>query len=110
MPVPPTVTTSAEDPPPDPAPRGPVAPAAGQGQRAAQQASARNSVHVTVPVLGTLDLPPTEDLAYLAGMGVLAVAGVLEWPIAVTLALGHLFANSRRNKTLRDFGQALEEA
>jgi len=82
----------------------------GHGQRAAQQAANQNSNRVTLPVLGTLELPPTEELAYIGGVGALAVVGVMEWPIAASLALGHLFASSRRNKTLRDFGSALEEA
>jgi len=82
----------------------------GHGRRAAQHATDRNSVRLTVPLIGTVDLPPTEELAYIGGVGVLAVAGVLEWPIAAVLAVGHLFANSRHNKTMRDFGEALEQA
>jgi hypothetical protein len=35
---------------------------------------------------------------------------VLEWPVAVVLGLGHLLMSQRNNKTLRDFGQALDEA
>ena len=56
------------------------------------------------------DLPSTEELAFIGGIGLLAAVGVLEWPIAATLAVGHLFASSRHNKVLRDFGSVLEEA
>lgn len=82
----------------------------GDGRRAARHATDRNSVRLTVPLIGTVDLPPTEELAYIGGVGVLAVVGVLEWPIAAVLAVGRLFANSRHNKTMRDFGEALEQA
>jgi hypothetical protein len=82
----------------------------GQARQAAQRATAHNSTRIIAPVLGAVDLPSTEELAFIGGIGLLAVVGVLEWPIAATLAVGHLFASNRRNKTLRDFGSALEEA
>ncbi|MFP5346294.1 MAG: hypothetical protein ACLGIA_04625 [Actinomycetes bacterium] len=82
----------------------------GGGRRAAQKATDRNTVRVQVPVVGTIELPPTNELAFLGGVGLLAVVGALEWPIAGVLAAGHLLAASRRNKVLHDFGEALEEA
>lgn len=83
---------------------------ASAGQRAAERATDQNSLRVTAPLIGTVDLPPTEQLAYFGGLGLLAAVGMLEWPVALTLVAGHLLASGRGNKTLRDFGRALEEA
>jgi len=40
----------------------------------------------------------------------LAIVGLLEWPVAALLGLGHGLALNRRNKVVRAFGEALEEA
>ncbi len=57
-----------------------------------------------------LTLPPTDDLAFLGGVGVLAAAGIIEWPLAGILAVGHLPSRSSRNSAFKAFGEALEEA
>ena len=49
----------------------------GQARQAAQRATARNSTRIIAPVLGAVDLPPTEELAFIGGIGLLAVVGVL---------------------------------
>jgi hypothetical protein len=64
---------------------------------------------VQVPSLGTVELPPANELAFLGGIGVLAVTGLVEWPVAGVLAAGHLLTTNRNNKVLHDFGEALEE-
>jgi hypothetical protein len=81
-----------------------------RGHRAAQTATAKNTVQIDLPVLGRLSLPPPEQLAYVAGIAALAALDIIEWPIGLTLAAGHLLAATRGNKALRDFGDALEEA
>ena len=64
-----------------------------------------------VPFLGRVQLPITgNELGYLGGLGVLAVAGILEWPVAGVLAAGHMLSANHRNKALHDFGEALAEA
>jgi hypothetical protein len=80
------------------------------GRRAAHKATHRNAMHVTVPVLGQVALPPAEQLAYLGGIGALVALGLLEWPVGALLGAGHLLAADRNNKILADFGEALEEA
>ena len=82
----------------------------GHGQRAAAKAADRNSLRLTVPVLGTVTLPPPQQLAYLGGIAALTTLQLIEWPVGLTLAAGHLLATSHGNKALRDFGEALEEA
>ncbi|MFF4347370.1 hypothetical protein [Streptomyces sp. NPDC001530] len=66
---------------------------------------------VTLDVFGArLELPPPDHLAFLAGVGVLAAVDVLEWPVALVLAVGHQLAHSHHSRVLREFGEALEEA
>lgn len=66
------------------------------GRRAAQQARQRHDLCITLPGLGTIDLGPPEQLAYLAGI--------------TALAAGHVLADQRRSATLHAFGEALEQA
>lgn len=76
---------------------------------AADQAVARHAV--TLDVLGTrLELPPPDQLAFLGGVAVLAALEIIEWPVALVLAVGHQLAHSHHGKVLREFGEALEEA
>ncbi len=80
------------------------------GYRAAGRAKAKNTLLVTLPGMGSVRLPPPEQLAYLAGIAVLTALEIIEWPVAVALATGHILAEQRRNKMLHDFGEALEQA
>lgn len=81
-----------------------------RGHRAAKAATAKNTLRVELPVLGSVALPPPEQLAYVGGIAALAALEIIEWPIGLVLATGHLLAATRGNKTLRDFGDALQEA
>lgn len=65
---------------------------------------------MTLPVLGQVALPSSDQLAFLAGLGALAVAGIIEWPVPAAVGVGHALVQNRNSKTLRDFGEALEEA
>ncbi len=75
-----------------------------------RKAAEHSSRRVTVPFLGTLELPPTDELAYLAGVVTLGVAGVVDWPVVAVLVTGHVLAHNRHVIFLRDFGRALERA
>ncbi|MGW1616994.1 hypothetical protein ACWCQZ_48070 [Streptomyces sp. NPDC002285] len=76
---------------------------------AAERAVTRHTV--TLDVFGThIELLPPEQLAFLAGVGALAAFEILEWPVALVLAAGHQLAHSHHGRTLREFGEALEEA
>lgn len=86
-----------------------VAPS-GTPKAAAEHANRRNSVKLRIPLVGTMNLPATDELAFLGGVGVLAVAGIIEWPVAVVLGAGHALVAKHRGKVLREFGEALEEA
>jgi len=80
------------------------------GRRAAEKATEKNSSRVTVPLIGTITLPPPEQLAYTGGIAALVAFEVIEWPVALALCAGHVLAHCSRNKIIQDFGRALEVA
>lgn len=81
-----------------------------RGEEAAEEATARNSVRVAVPGIGTVTLPPADQLAFLGGIALLTALEVIEWPVAVALIAGHALVHKSHNKALQDFGRALESA
>jgi hypothetical protein len=82
----------------------------GHALLAAERAMQRNSLLLHLPIVGELRLPPAEEVAFIGGVTALALVGVLEWPVAVLLGVGHSLALNRHNKMVRAFGEALEEA
>ncbi|NGO14464.1 hypothetical protein G5C60_44475 [Streptomyces sp. HC44] len=76
---------------------------------AAERAVTHNTV--AFDLFGTrVELLPPEQLAFLTGVGLLAALELLEWPVALVLAVGHQLAHSHHGRVLREFGEALEEA
>ncbi len=67
-------------------------------------------MHLSLPLVGAVTLPPPDHLAWYAGIGVLAVAGIIEWPVAGVIALGKALADNRHSKVLEQFGAALDQA
>jgi predicted membrane protein len=57
----------------------------------------------------TLTVPPAEQLAFYAGVGAMAIFGIMEWPVVAALVVGHVLVNSQHNKVLQSLGEALEE-
>lgn len=57
-----------------------------------------------------LSVPAPEHLVFYAGIGVMALVGIMEWPVVAVVAIGHVLANSQHNKALQLLGEALEEA
>ncbi|WP_186785769.1 hypothetical protein [Streptomyces misionensis] len=104
-----TVHASRTD--PETAPSGaPVSTTRPEGPRAAaEHVVTGNSITVRMGDL-RLELPPGDQLAFLAGLGVLTAFELIEWPIALAIGVGHELARSRHGKVLREFGEALEEA
>jgi hypothetical protein len=86
-----------------------------RGRAAARQAAARvvdqHSIRVTLPDnIGTLRLPEPQRLAFYGGVAALAAFGIVDWPVAIVLGIGHMLAEDHHHKCLCDFGEALEEA
>ncbi|WP_156660540.1 hypothetical protein [Mycobacterium sp. 852002-10029_SCH5224772] len=57
-----------------------------------------------------MTLPAPEHLVFYAGVGAMAVFGILEWPVVAALVVGHTLVNAQHNKVLQSLGEALEEA
>jgi hypothetical protein len=82
----------------------------GAATKAAASVTAQHATHLHMPGIAHLELPPADQLAFLGGVAVLAVLGIVEWPVAGVLAVGHLLAHNRHHALLRDFGEALDKA
>lgn len=92
------------------APRGTTTAPHSRGHQAATKATEKNSTRVVVPMIGTVTLPPPENLAFLGGIAALVALEVIEWPIGLALIAGHTLVHRSHNKLVQDFGKALEEA
>jgi len=57
-----------------------------------------------------IETPPVEHLVFYAGIGVLAVIEIIEWPVALLLTAGHLLADATHRPALQGLGEVLEEA
>ncbi|MGZ4512438.1 MAG: hypothetical protein ACXVX4_14095 [Mycobacterium sp.] len=83
----------------------------GTSQReAVQKIREGETFHVNVPVLGQMEIPRPEQLAYFGGLAALAALELIDWPVAVVIAAGHLLASNHHNKLLEELGEAMEEA
>lgn len=82
----------------------------GRGLAAARKAIDRNSVRLDVPGVGIVTLPSHLHLAWYGGLATVAALGIVEWPVAAVLAVGHLLAEDHHHRLLHDFGEALGEA
>ena len=67
------------------------------------------------PILITADgvrvqTPPVEDLIFYVGVGALAAAEIIEWPVALVLTAGHLLVGRTTHPGFVELGEALSEA
>ncbi|GII28127.1 hypothetical protein [Planotetraspora mira] len=65
---------------------------------------------VTLPLVGTVTVPPPDRLAFYAVLGLLGVLEIVEWPIVLLVGAGHFLAHQRRYPTLQGVGEAAEAA
>ncbi len=65
---------------------------------------------VDLPMVGRVRLPRPEELAYFGALGVLAVTEIIDWPIALVLAAGHVLVENQHNRVAQELGEALEDA
>ncbi|RVW02712.1 hypothetical protein [Rhodococcus xishaensis] len=63
---------------------------------------------IRLPIVGDVGVPHPDQLAYFAALGLLAAFEVIDWPVAVAIAAGHVLAEDHRHRTLREVGEALE--
>ena len=65
---------------------------------------------VNLPVVGRVKIPPPEHLAYYGALGVMAAVEIIDWPIALAIAAGHVLAEQHHNRFAQEVGEALEDA
>lgn len=65
---------------------------------------------VNLPVVGRIDVPRPEQLAYYGALAALAAFEIIDWPIALAIGAGHVLVSNHHNRVLRELGEALEEA
>ena len=93
------------------APAGRRSPARTAGERAAAEVLEKHTIAVTLPdPIGVVRLPAPQRLAYYAGLAALAAFGILDWPVAAVLGIGHLLAEDHHHRVLAEFGEALSDA
>jgi len=87
----------------------PVPPGVRPDQPAAAQ-HVDNSEHLAlmVPYLGTVRLPPPDQLAYYTAVAALLALEVIEWPLALLAAAGHALTQ-QHSRTREEFGSASQE-
>lgn len=82
-----------------------------RARTAAADATEKNSSQLKLPYgIGVITLPAPQRLAWYGGVTVVATVGLLEWPVAVVLIVGHLLAEDHHNRLIHDFGEGLAEA
>lgn len=64
---------------------------------------------VELPVIGAVRVPPPQRLVYFAGLGALAAFGVIDWPVALVIGIGHLLADQHWSGVVQGLGEAIEE-
>lgn len=60
--------------------------------------------------IGSVRLPSPQRLAFYGGIAALGVFGIVDWPVALVIGIGHLLADDHHHKILANFGDALAEA
>ena len=65
---------------------------------------------VRLPLSGTkINLPDKGGLLWYAGLGAMAAAELVEWPIALLLAGTHFVENHSHSRDLQNLAEGLEE-
>ena len=85
------------------------APRAHSPREAVQHIREGETFFVSVPVFGRLEVPRPEQLAYYGGLAALAAFELIDWPVAVVIAAGHLLASNHHNRVLEELGEAIED-
>ncbi len=65
---------------------------------------------VNLPLVGQVQVPRPDQLAYFGGLAALAAFELIDWPVALVIAAGHFLASNHHNKVLEELGEAIEEA
>ncbi|MBV8930660.1 MAG: hypothetical protein JO152_16180 [Mycobacteriaceae bacterium] len=78
--------------------------------RAVERIREAESMPLDLPVVGHVRIPHPDRLAFYAGLAALAAFSLLDWPVAVVLAVGHALSENHHSRVARELGEVLEEA
>ncbi len=82
----------------------------GEANRVRALAEQLHRTGVTLPVVGwRMPVPPPELLTFYAGLATLAAIDLIEWPLALVIAVGHELARSSR-PGVRGLAESIESA
>lgn len=76
---------------------------------AVEQIRSGETFAMKLPVFGQVEIPRPEQLAYYGGLAALAAFELIDWPVALVIAAGHILASNHHNKLLEELGEAMEE-
>ena len=68
------------------------------------------SLAVDLPIVGRVRIPHPEQVAYFGALAVLAAIEIIDWPIALAIAAGHVLMQNQHNRVAEEVGEALEDA
>ncbi|RFD25947.1 hypothetical protein MUBE_06980 [Mycobacterium uberis] len=60
-------------------------------------------------LLGQTDIPQPEQLAYYGSLAALAAFELIDWPVALVIAAGHLLASNHHNRALKELDETTKE-
>lgn len=78
-------------------------------REAVEEIRAGETFAVNVPVVGQVTIPRPDQLAYYGGLAALAVFELIDWPVALVIAAGHIMAANHHNRVLEELGEAMED-
>lgn len=64
---------------------------------------------VSLPVVGEIPVSEGSRVAFYGGLTAFAILGLLDWPVALIVGVGHLLTENRHNETIEALGEVLEE-
>jgi len=68
------------------------------------------SFSVSLPLVGRVQVPRPEQLAFYGALGALAVVEIIDWPVALVLGVGHALMQNEHSRVAQEIGEALEDA
>jgi hypothetical protein len=83
---------------------------AGESVREAAEIATHQGI-ITINIAGRrIGLLPPEQIGLFVGLGLLVAFNVIEWPVALVVAVGHTIAYRTQRAGLRSFGAAFARA
>ncbi|BBY43558.1 hypothetical protein [Mycolicibacterium celeriflavum] len=76
---------------------------------AVQRVRHAQTFSLDLPIVGRVRIPRPEQLAFYGALGALAAVEIIEWPVALALAAGHVLLQNEHSRVAQEIGEALED-